>query len=137
MLTIAKTIPLLQCVENKETVNGLEKRSKWRDMVCADSQGVRKTGGCLWGVKCRKMARKALLFREKVPRFCIKKLRVLKFFVGVFVRNSNEYDLESLKMPEKTPGNLWKALKSVQKWKCQSVSKNVGFAYSQVVAAKG
>lgn len=52
------------------------------------------------------------------------------------MRNSNEHDFESLKMPEKTPGNLWKVLKSVQKWKCQSVSKNVGFAYSQVVAVK-
>lgn len=51
------------------------------------------------------------------------------------MRNSNEHDFESLIMPEKTPRNLWKVLKSVQKWKCQSVSKNVGFAYSQVVAA--
>lgn len=47
LLTIAKTIPLLQCVENKETVSGFEKRSKWRDMVCADSQGVMKYEGHL------------------------------------------------------------------------------------------
>lgn len=78
-----------------------------------------------------------MLYGEKVPRFCIKKLRVLNFSVGVFVRNSNEHDFESLKMPEKTHRNLWKVLKSVQKWKCQSVSKNIGFAYSQVVVAKG
>lgn len=81
------------------------------------------------------MTRKALLFRVKVSRFCIKKLRVLKFFVGVFVDNSKEQDFESREMPEKTPVNFWKVPKSVQKQKCQFVSKNAGFAYSQVVTA--